>query len=65
MTSKFLQEAAADLAQQLATFEAVTDVDDGYTPGKRQFDVQLNDTGRALGLTAADLAQQLRNAFWC
>ena len=33
------------------------------TRGKRQFDVQLNDTGRALGLTATDLARQLRHAF--
>jgi multidrug efflux pump subunit AcrB len=58
-----LQAAAAKMATYLAEYPETKDINDGYTPGKRQFDVRLNDDGRALGLTAQSLALQLRDAF--
>ena len=62
--SDVLQAAAAHMAELVAEYPETKDVNDGYTPGKRQFDVRLNDDGRALGLTAQSLARQLRDAFF-
>ena len=44
-----LQAAAAQMANYLAEYPETKDINDGYTPGKRQFDIRLNDDGRALG----------------
>jgi multidrug efflux pump subunit AcrB len=48
----------------LADFPNVKDIDDGYTPGKRQLDYSLTREGHSLGLTQQALARQLRNAFY-
>jgi multidrug efflux pump subunit AcrB len=59
-----LDRAGTDLADRLLGIEAVRDVDSGYTPGKPQLDFRLRNEGRSLGLTAADVARQVRNAFY-
>ena len=59
-----LDQASESLAERLADFSNVKDIDDGYTPGKRQFDFSLTEEGHALGLTQQSLARQLRNAFY-
>lgn len=59
-----LDRASEDLAEKLADFPNVKDIDDGYTPGKRQLDYSLTDEGHSLGLTQQALARQLRNAFY-
>ncbi|GMU21555.1 MAG: multidrug transporter AcrB [Phycisphaerae bacterium] len=59
-----LDRASEELAAVLAQFSNVKDVDDGYSPGKQQFDFQILPEGRSLGLTAADLARQLRGSFY-
>jgi multidrug efflux pump subunit AcrB len=59
-----LDRASEALAARLADFANVTDIDDGYTPGKRQLDFSLTDEGHGLGLTQQSLARQLRNAFY-
>ncbi|MGM0574237.1 MAG: efflux RND transporter permease subunit [Myxococcota bacterium] len=59
-----LHEAADDLAERLDTYAGVYDVDPGYSEGKPQLDLTLKPTARALGLTAADLASQVRSAFF-
>lgn len=59
-----LQRAAADLAAVLRSYKGVYNVDDGFSEGKPQFDVELTPSGRAFGITEADLARQLRNAFY-
>ncbi|MBF0246041.1 MAG: efflux RND transporter permease subunit, partial [Planctomycetes bacterium] len=59
-----LAAACRQLAASLAEVPKVTDVDDGYTPGKRQYDIHLREEGRALGLTARELARQLRASFY-
>ncbi len=45
------------------TLDRLAVIDDGFTPGKRQFDIELTETARASGLTTADLGDQVRNAF--
>lgn len=59
-----LDEASASLAQKLAELPLVTDIKDGFSPGKRQLDFALLPEGRSLGLTAEDVARQVRNAFY-
>ena len=59
-----LDRASEALAVMLADFPNVKDIDDGYTPGKRQLDYSLTREGHTLGLTQQALARQLRNAFY-
>jgi len=59
-----LDRAGEALAAMLADFPNVKDIDDGYTPGKRQLDYSLTHEGHSLGLTQQALARQLRNAFY-
>ncbi len=58
-----LDRAGAALAGRLAEFPNVKDIDDGYTPGKQQLDFSIKPEGRSLGLTSAEVARQVRNAF--
>jgi len=58
-----LDQASADLAEGLAGFSNVKDIDDGYTPGKQQLDFSIKAEGQSLGLTSAEVARQVRNAF--
>ncbi|MFI4897670.1 MAG: efflux RND transporter permease subunit [Phycisphaerales bacterium JB059] len=58
-----LDQASEALAARLAEFSVVKDIDDGYTPGKRQYDFAIEPAGESLGLTAMQVATQVRNAF--
>ncbi len=59
-----LDQASAALAEALQDFPSVSEVDDGFQPGKAQFNVTLRDAGRSLGLSARDVAAQIRAAFY-
>lgn len=60
---EILDRASEALGKRLAEFPGVRDVDDGYTPGKRQFDFSPTLQGESLGLTTMEVARQVRNAF--
>jgi len=59
-----LDVASQELAAALARFPNVRDIDDGFTPGKRQLDFEMYPAGRSLGLTSYEVARQLRGAFY-
>lgn len=59
-----LEKAGEELALNLAEFPNVKDIDDGFQPGKVQYDFKLLPEGRSLGLTSEYLARQIRNAFY-
>lgn len=59
-----LERAATDLAEALEGYAGVRDIDDGYSAGKVQLDFKIKDSARSLGLTASDLARQVRGAFY-
>lgn len=59
-----LDRAGTTLAGALAEFGSTADIDDGYTPGKPQLDLELRDEGRSLGLSTADVARQVRDFFY-
>lgn len=58
-----LDQASAALAAKLRDFPPVKDIDSGYTPGKVQFNYKINAWGESLGLSAADVGRQIRNAY--
>ncbi|WP_104202288.1 efflux RND transporter permease subunit [Billgrantia saliphila] len=58
--SRALETAAVRLADELAGFDGLTDIDSGLGDGKPQLELRLSPEGRTLGLTGADLAAQLR-----
>ncbi len=59
-----LESAASELADKLAEFPIVSDIDDGYADGKPQFNFKMLPEGMALGLTASDVARQVRSSFY-
>lgn len=58
-----LDQASGALAAELAAFGQVKDVNDGFNPGKEQLDFSITPEGESLGLTAADIANQVRNSY--
>jgi multidrug efflux pump subunit AcrB len=58
-----LDQASTALAKSLEGFSSVKDIDDGYTPGKVQFNFKVNQWGESLGLTTVEVGRQLRNAY--
>ena len=59
-----LAQATADLREAYASIDAMRDVEDSMVLGKRRYDIQLTEAGIAAGLTAAQVAGQLHNAFF-
>ncbi|HUU82686.1 MAG TPA: efflux RND transporter permease subunit [Phycisphaerae bacterium] len=52
------------LKQRLGQFEGVFDIDDNFDAGRREIQIELLDSARALGLTTESLAGQVRAAFY-
>jgi multidrug efflux pump subunit AcrB len=59
-----LEEASAEMAAALAEYPKVKDINDGFSGGKPQYDFEITDVGRSLGFDAAEVARQVRNAFY-
>lgn len=59
-----LDRASEALAEELADFQGVSDIDDGAAKGKRQFDITLLPTGEAAGISSNEIARQVRSAFY-
>ena len=59
-----LQRASLELQEKLRGYPGVENLMDNLRPGKPEVRVQLRPTARALGFSAASLAQQLRGGFW-
>ena len=59
-----LEHAASELAEMLEGYTGVTDIDDGYSSGKVQLDFRITPEAQSLGISAADLARQVRSAFY-
>ncbi|MDT8390410.1 MAG: efflux RND transporter permease subunit [Lentisphaeria bacterium] len=59
-----LNQACLELADKLAEYPIVSDIDSGFSPGKVQLDFTMRPEGLALGLTASDVARQVRNSLY-
>lgn len=59
-----LRRVAAGLKTELATYPGVQDVADSYRVGKREIELAITPEAEAAGLSQADLARQVRQAFY-
>ncbi|MCX4240933.1 efflux RND transporter permease subunit [Paraliomyxa miuraensis] len=59
-----LEQASTELAEVLTTYPGVWDINDGFARGKPQLDLKMTNKASVLGLTAADVARQVRAAFY-
>ena len=59
-----LARAAEEMVEAIKAAPGVLDVYDSLTPGRRHFDLHLTPAGQAVGLTAGELASQLRARFF-
>lgn len=58
-----LKNAAAELREKLASYQGIMDISDDLTPGKPEIVMSLKEGAHKLGLTATDVASQLRAAY--
>ena len=61
---RVLEGAAEKLTEKLGTFDGVFDLDDGFAEGKAEIKLKLTPEARSLGVSEADLARQVRAAFF-
>ncbi len=59
-----LEQAAARLAERLRGVEEVVSVDSGYSRGSSELRLRVKPAATAMGLTAQELAAQVRAAFF-
>ena len=59
-----LEKAGSELADRLAEYDGVSDVDDGSAKGKRQIDLSILPAGKRMGLTSREIGRQVRNAIY-
>ncbi|KPA10045.1 cobalt-zinc-cadmium resistance protein [Candidatus Magnetomorum sp. HK-1] len=59
-----LKSACADLAEALDQYPNVSDIDDGFQPGKKQIDFQIRPEGNNAGLRPYEVARQIRYAYY-
>jgi len=59
-----LSRAALELKETLRQYPGVQDITDSYRAGKQELELDITPEGEAAGLTLADLARQVRQAFY-
>jgi multidrug efflux pump subunit AcrB len=59
-----LKSAAQELKAEIARYEGTFDITDNFKPGKLEIKLKAKESARPLGITLADLARQVRQAFY-
>ncbi len=59
-----LRQASEELGDMLARYPGVADIRKGFGKEMPQISFEIKPAGQALGITARDLGQQIRNAFY-
>ncbi len=62
--TKILENASHELATALGYYPLVKDIDDGFSPGKKQIDFKIKPEAQSMGFTSTDVARQIRHAFY-
>ncbi len=58
-------EKAVELCKaELATYPGVIDIEDDSRPGKWEYQIRVKDQAKAMGVTAADLAETVRATYY-
>ena len=61
---EMLKDASVQLQRKLASFEGLYDISDSYERANDEFELDLKPEAEYLGVTASNLAQQVRTAFF-
>ena len=61
---EILKAASVDLQRKLSTYDGVYDVEDSYERAADEYELDLKPEAEYLGVTAVNLAQQVRSAFF-
>jgi multidrug efflux pump subunit AcrB len=61
---RVLDEASSLLAEELGHIGGVSDINDGFTPGKKEFEIELLPLAHTLGVSAIDIASQIRESYY-
>lgn len=59
-----LQKAVEFSKGKLAEYSGVQDISDDSRPGKLEFHFRIKDSAKAMGVTAADLAETIRSSYF-
>ncbi|MCP4288357.1 MAG: efflux RND transporter permease subunit [Gammaproteobacteria bacterium] len=59
-----LSEVADKMKAQLRLYPTVFDIEDSFSDGKEELQVELKEEAHALGLTRSDVLNQIRHAFY-
>tara|TARA_A100001037_G_scaffold110832_2_gene101164 strand:- start:1930 stop:5103 length:3174 start_codon:yes stop_codon:yes gene_type:complete len=59
-----IRAAATELKAEIGRYDGVYDISDSFRAGKQEIKLSLLPEARTLGLTLADLASQVRSAFY-
>ncbi len=59
-----VDRAVRHVKERMQTYPAIRDIEDDGGAGKMEFRIRMKDTARSLGLSEADIALQVRSAFF-
>ena len=59
-----LRQASIAIQERLSSYQGVSDVADSFRAGKQEVSLSIRPEARPLGITQADLARQVRQAFY-
>ena len=59
-----LAQAAGALKKEIATYPGTFDITDTFRPGKMEKQIYIKQGAKALGITMADIATQIRQAYY-
>jgi HAE1 family hydrophobic/amphiphilic exporter-1 len=59
-----LKKAANELKYEISRYQGTFDITDNFKPGKVEIKIKVKESARPLGITLADLARQMRQAFY-
>jgi len=59
-----LGQAAHEISEILGSFDGIFDITDSYRAGKQEYTIKVRPEAESLGLTQADLGNQVRHAFY-
>ena len=59
-----IEQAAAELKEELGTYPGTYDIVDDFKPGKPERRFKIRDGAQSIGVTMSDIARQLRQGFY-
>ncbi|WP_372682378.1 efflux RND transporter permease subunit [Desulfosarcina sp.] len=59
-----IEQAAAELKEELGTYPGTYDIVDDFKPGKPERRFRIRDGAQSIGVTMSDIARQLRQGFY-